>query len=163
MFKRIMVPLDGSELAERALPHAEYLAKTSGATLYLVRAVEPPAAVRTHGLGAPVNVYADVIGAQRQEAVEYLNGVGARRPLGADGAARRIRGERPAGLRAAGGHRPGRHNGPRKVRLDALGHGISRGPCHAGRLGRRFAGADDLSGISVSGTRKGRPRSTDAR
>jgi nucleotide-binding universal stress UspA family protein len=78
MFKRIMVPLDGSELAERALPHAEYLAKTSGATLYLVRAVEPPAAVRTHGLGAPVNVYADVIGAQRQEAVEYLNGVGAR-------------------------------------------------------------------------------------
>jgi nucleotide-binding universal stress UspA family protein len=73
-----MVPLDGSELAERALPHAEYLAKTSGATLYLVRAVEPPAAVRTHGLGAPVNVYADVIGAQRQEAIEYLNGVEAR-------------------------------------------------------------------------------------
>jgi nucleotide-binding universal stress UspA family protein len=85
MFKRIMVPFDGSELAERALPHAEYLAKMSGATLHLVRVVEPPAAVRTHGLGAPVNVYTDVIAAQQQDAVEYLNGVRAR--LESDGLA----------------------------------------------------------------------------
>jgi nucleotide-binding universal stress UspA family protein len=73
MYSRIMVPLDGSEVAEQALPHAEYLAKTSGATLHLVRVVEPPAAVRTHGVGAPVNVYGDVIAAQGQEAAEYLD------------------------------------------------------------------------------------------
>ncbi len=34
MFKRILIPLDGSELGELALPYAEELAKTfnSGAT-----------------------------------------------------------------------------------------------------------------------------------
>lgn len=73
MYSRIMVPLDGSELAEQALTHAQYLAKTSGATLHLVRVVEPPAAVRMHGVGAPVNVYEEVIAAQRQEAIEYLD------------------------------------------------------------------------------------------
>jgi nucleotide-binding universal stress UspA family protein len=73
MYSQIMVPLDGSEFAEQALPHAEYLAKTSGATLHLVRVVEPPAAVRMHGVGAPVNVYEEVIAAQRQEAIEYLD------------------------------------------------------------------------------------------
>jgi nucleotide-binding universal stress UspA family protein len=78
MYSRIMVPLDGSELAEQALLHAEYLARTSGATLHLVRVVEPPAAVRTHGVGAPVNVYEDVIAAQRQEATEYLDVLRAR-------------------------------------------------------------------------------------
>ncbi len=79
MFKRIMVPLDGSEFAEQALAHAEYLAKVSGATLHLVRAVERPSAVRTHGLGAPVNVYGDVIALQREEAEQYLNELAERR------------------------------------------------------------------------------------
>ena len=43
MLQQIMVPLDGSELAERALPCAERLAVLCDATLHLVRAVEPPA------------------------------------------------------------------------------------------------------------------------
>lgn len=38
MFRSIMVPLDGSPLAERALPYAESLARASGARLALVRA-----------------------------------------------------------------------------------------------------------------------------
>jgi nucleotide-binding universal stress UspA family protein len=36
MYSRILVPLDGSKLAEKALPHAEGLAKTSGATIHLI-------------------------------------------------------------------------------------------------------------------------------
>ncbi len=72
MFTEIMVPLDGSDLAEQALSYAEYLAGTSNARLHLVFVVEPPSAVRAHGLGAPVNVYQDVIAAQRQEAGGYL-------------------------------------------------------------------------------------------
>ena len=36
MYSRILVPLDGSKLAERALPHAEGLAKASGATIHLI-------------------------------------------------------------------------------------------------------------------------------
>jgi nucleotide-binding universal stress UspA family protein len=42
MFKTLMVPLDGSEQAERALPYAVRLARTSGARLALVRAVLGP-------------------------------------------------------------------------------------------------------------------------
>jgi nucleotide-binding universal stress UspA family protein len=38
----IVVPLDGSALAEAALPHAEYLAQRLGGKLVLLRVVEPP-------------------------------------------------------------------------------------------------------------------------
>jgi nucleotide-binding universal stress UspA family protein len=41
MYRRILVPLDGSPLAERAIPVAERLARSSGAALLLVR-VETP-------------------------------------------------------------------------------------------------------------------------
>src|SRR5919198_4901263 len=40
-FKRLLVPLDGSPLAERALPFAQTLARTLGADLILVRAASP--------------------------------------------------------------------------------------------------------------------------
>jgi len=43
MFKQILVPLDGSDRGERALPVAARLAEATGATLHLVRVVEPPA------------------------------------------------------------------------------------------------------------------------
>ena len=36
MYSRILVPLDGSKAAEKALPHAQGLAKTSGATIHLI-------------------------------------------------------------------------------------------------------------------------------
>ena len=36
MFKKILVPLDGSELAEKILPHVEDLAKTHGAKVTLL-------------------------------------------------------------------------------------------------------------------------------
>jgi nucleotide-binding universal stress UspA family protein len=39
-YRKILVPLDGSPLAERALPYAETLARSHGAQLVLVRAVE---------------------------------------------------------------------------------------------------------------------------
>jgi nucleotide-binding universal stress UspA family protein len=41
MYQRIMVPLDGSELAECVLPHAEAIAKSCQATVELVRVIEP--------------------------------------------------------------------------------------------------------------------------
>ena len=43
---RIMVPLDGSMIAERALAPAAELARAAAATLVLVRAVEAPNPVR---------------------------------------------------------------------------------------------------------------------
>lgn len=43
MYKKILVPLDGSPLAEAALPHAEALAKSEGAELILLRVAVTPA------------------------------------------------------------------------------------------------------------------------
>src|SRR5579883_1014534 len=40
MFKKVLVPLDGSPLAEKALPFAAFLAKRQEGELFLVRAVE---------------------------------------------------------------------------------------------------------------------------
>ncbi|MHB1159172.1 MAG: universal stress protein [Chloroflexota bacterium] len=37
MYRRILVPLDGSPLAETAIPHAELLASATGAELDLIR------------------------------------------------------------------------------------------------------------------------------
>lgn len=41
MYRRIVVPLDGSELAEQALPQAEALAHLTGAPLNFVRVIDP--------------------------------------------------------------------------------------------------------------------------
>jgi len=40
MFERIMVPVDGSELAERALAYVERIAPVTGATIHLVEVVQ---------------------------------------------------------------------------------------------------------------------------
>jgi nucleotide-binding universal stress UspA family protein len=41
MFNRILVPLDGSPLAERAIPHAEQFARIFGASITLLQVLEP--------------------------------------------------------------------------------------------------------------------------
>ena len=41
MFNRILVPLDGSTLAERAIPHAEQFARIFGASIILLQVLEP--------------------------------------------------------------------------------------------------------------------------
>ena len=41
MFERILVPLDGSALAERALPHAEVFARIFGSTIILLQILDP--------------------------------------------------------------------------------------------------------------------------
>lgn len=43
MFNRILVPLDGSTLAERALPHARLFAKIFGSTIFLLQVLDPSA------------------------------------------------------------------------------------------------------------------------
>ncbi len=47
MYKRVLVPLDGSTTAEKALPHAVALAELYGAKLVLLRILEPFPFVRT--------------------------------------------------------------------------------------------------------------------
>jgi nucleotide-binding universal stress UspA family protein len=81
MYKTVLAPLDGSELAEAALEHAIALAERFGARLVLVEAIAPlserlpgPAAV----LGSPARTMADVklseqaLAADRGAAEAYL-------------------------------------------------------------------------------------------
>jgi nucleotide-binding universal stress UspA family protein len=42
MYKKILVPLDGSPLAEAVLPHAQSLAKSEGAEIVLLRVTVTP-------------------------------------------------------------------------------------------------------------------------
>jgi len=64
MFRKILVPLDGSDLAARALPYATVLARNNGAQLLLVRAVE------SHVL--PIRDHAKAQQAEADEAERYL-------------------------------------------------------------------------------------------
>jgi nucleotide-binding universal stress UspA family protein len=77
MFQRIMVPLDGSELAERALPLAGQIAKAMGAKLYLVRAVEAPDLwlAGPSPVYVPPTVYDDLLKNATEAATSYLKGV----------------------------------------------------------------------------------------
>ncbi|HEX5939614.1 MAG TPA: universal stress protein [Dehalococcoidia bacterium] len=45
MYETVMTPLDGSALAEHALPHAREVARSTGARLVLVRAYDPLASL----------------------------------------------------------------------------------------------------------------------
>lgn len=49
MFKRLLVPLDGSQLAESVLPSATFLASAFGATVVLFHVVEVSAPETVHG------------------------------------------------------------------------------------------------------------------
>ena len=66
MLQSIMVPLDGSALAEHALPAAVSLARGTGAALHLVRVHDPLAA------SADVHHFADVDDAVRVEEKRYI-------------------------------------------------------------------------------------------
>jgi nucleotide-binding universal stress UspA family protein len=44
MYKKILVPLDGSPLAEKVLPHVQALAKSEGAEIVILRVPNLPAA-----------------------------------------------------------------------------------------------------------------------
>jgi nucleotide-binding universal stress UspA family protein len=88
-YARILVALDGSELAERVLSHAVSLARCHGSTLELVRAYAPPpsvlsasAATALPGTGPLVDP-GPVIEAGKEEADRYLAEVAGR--LGAEG------------------------------------------------------------------------------
>ena len=78
MYDRILVALDGSQLAEQILPHVEALAGKLGSTVVLLRATTPPAtlvAQSTAGLDPVAGGIVDptpLIEAEQEEARAYL-------------------------------------------------------------------------------------------
>lgn len=71
MYKKVLVPLDGSKLAERILPHVKTITKATGAKAILVRAVPAHA---EFALEAPRDTKKR-IEAEEAEAAKYLEGV----------------------------------------------------------------------------------------
>jgi nucleotide-binding universal stress UspA family protein len=73
--KRMMIPLDGSALAQQALPLATALAESSGAELLLMHAItatmEPYTGLSPRG--RPIPQLAEVLAAQRDHALSYLD------------------------------------------------------------------------------------------
>ena len=65
MYKKILVPLDGSELAKKALDHAEELAKTYGAEIILFQVI-PLMPI----YGAPELVTPVIVDEKQKEAAE---------------------------------------------------------------------------------------------
>ena len=80
MFKRIVVPLDGSGRAERALPVAARLARTSGGTIFLVRVLSTATASMPTAPARPLLIQS-VTEVDRIQAESYLRGVADSEPL----------------------------------------------------------------------------------
>lgn len=68
MTVKILVPLDGSNLAEEALPHAEALAAQLQGELLVARVAHPPVIRSDYG----TNNYEAFIEAERQDTATYL-------------------------------------------------------------------------------------------
>jgi nucleotide-binding universal stress UspA family protein len=69
MYKKILVPLDGSPLAEAVLPHAESLAKSEGAEIVLLRVtVTPSRYLFAHNPAEGNNVIKMI----KKEAADYM-------------------------------------------------------------------------------------------
>lgn len=77
MFRRILVPLDGSELAERALSYARQLARELNSELVLLRAVNCVDLVSAQAFAGflPAEVFDATIEDERRAAAEYLAGL----------------------------------------------------------------------------------------
>lgn len=72
MYQKIMVPLDGSELAECVLPHAECIAKLCHATVELVRVVEPIEIPTRGGMAWTAEQLKQIEVHHKQDAESYL-------------------------------------------------------------------------------------------
>ncbi len=73
MFNRILVPLDGSTLAERAIPHAEQFARIFGSSIILLQVLDPTS---FHENPAPVDPLSWQI--RKAEADMYMQGLATR-------------------------------------------------------------------------------------
>ena len=76
LVKRILVPLDGSEVGEAAIPCTEVLAKALGAELVLFQALHPAVTLTYADVAAVPYTQPIADESRRNSAITYLNGVG---------------------------------------------------------------------------------------
>jgi nucleotide-binding universal stress UspA family protein len=73
MFNRILVPLDGSPLAERAIPHAEQFARIFGSSIILLQILDPTSYYENPNAVDPLSWQI-----RKAEADMYMKGIAAR-------------------------------------------------------------------------------------
>ena len=75
MYERIVVPLDGSELANTALAHAMNLAQRLDVPLHLVRAIDPTIVNRVGavGLGFDYAAVDELVTEEEQDATAFID------------------------------------------------------------------------------------------
>ncbi|MFN8474018.1 MAG: universal stress protein [Anaerolineae bacterium] len=71
-YPRFLVPLDGSEVAEAAVPHAIYIARKMNATVYLIHVHEPPELSKEDVVAHPEKAQ-DILERDRQVVERYLS------------------------------------------------------------------------------------------
>lgn len=72
MYQKILVPLDGSNRAEKILPHVEALAVQNQATVTLLQIVPPAGDILTAGVITPLR---DQLDSEKKLAESYLNSI----------------------------------------------------------------------------------------
>ena len=75
MFERILVPLDGTEHAERAVPVAARIAHAIHGTLMVMSVVLPPVAFGTYEVSRTVELHPTASQARQERASDYLDEV----------------------------------------------------------------------------------------
>ena len=75
MYDRIIVPLDGSELASEALVHGKNLAKRLEVPIHLVRAIDPTVLNRVGsvGMGFDYTAVDELISEEEKDASSYID------------------------------------------------------------------------------------------
>ncbi len=76
-YTTVVVPLDGSELAERVLPDGVEMAVALRLKMVLVRAVSLPVLAQAWDAGSVVSYPADLLGELEQDAQQYLDATAA--------------------------------------------------------------------------------------
>lgn len=75
MFQRILVPLDGTEVSEKAIPVAAWIARASGGTIIFVSVVLPPIEFATYSPERVIPLKPEAFEKREAEAHNYLSSV----------------------------------------------------------------------------------------
>ena len=75
MFQRILVPLDGTDVSEKAIPVAAWIARASGGTIIFVSVVLPPIEFGTYSPERTVPLKPGAFERREAEANSYLSNI----------------------------------------------------------------------------------------
>ena len=75
MYRKILVPLDGSKLAECVFPHTEAIAQLSKASVEIVHVIEPLELPTRGGIALSIDDIRQIESHSKKDAENYLRGI----------------------------------------------------------------------------------------